>query len=133
IQRDTVKLFGLDGIPRTRDVLNVTWDDQAAEKGGFEHFMLKEIHENSRTVHDTLRGRLTDDDRVILPDVKMTAEAWAKVKRVCMVACGTAYHAGVVGKRQFEELLRRPVETTVASEFRYSDPLVDEETLVVLI
>jgi glucosamine--fructose-6-phosphate aminotransferase (isomerizing) len=133
VTRDSVEVFGLDGEPRERGILTVTWDDQAAEKGGFEHFMLKEIHENPRTVRDTLRGRLTSDDRVVLPDVKMTPEAWAKVKRVCMVACGTAYHAGVVGKRLFEELLKRPVDASVASEFRYSDPLVDEETLVVLI
>ena len=133
VTKDSVDVFGLDGEPRARGILEVTWDDHAAEKGGYEHFMLKEVHENPRTVRDTLRGRLTDDDRVILPDVGMTPEAWAKVKRVCMVACGTAYHAGVVGKRMFEELLRRPVETMVASEFRYSDPLVDEETLVVLI
>jgi len=133
VTKDSVQVFGLDGEPRDRGILNVTWDDQAAEKGGYEHFMLKEIYENPRTVRDTLRGRLTEDDGVILPDVNMTPEAWAKVKRVCMVACGTAYHAGVVGKRMFEELLRRPVETMVASEFRYSDPLVDEETLVVLI
>ena len=133
VTRDRVEVFGLDGEPRERGILDVTWDDQAAEKGGFEHFMLKEIHENPRTVRDTLRGRLTTDDRVILPDVNMSPESWAKVKRVCMVACGTAYHAGVVGKRMFEEMLRRPVEASVASEFRYSDPLVDAETLVVLI
>jgi glucosamine--fructose-6-phosphate aminotransferase (isomerizing) len=133
ITGDSVEVFGLDGSARDRGVLEVTWDDQAAEKGGFEHFMLKEIHENPRTVRDTLRGRLTDDDRVTLPDVNLTKEAWEKITRVQMVACGTAYHAGVVGKRLFEQLLKRPVEATVASEFRYSDPLVDDETLVVLI
>ena len=130
---DSVRVFGLDGSDRERGVFDVTWDDQAAEKGGFDHFMLKEIHEEPRTVRDTLRGRLTPDDRVTLPDVDISPNDWAKVKRIQIVACGTAYHAGVVGKRLFEELLRRPVEASVASEFRYSDPLVDEETLVVLI
>jgi glucosamine--fructose-6-phosphate aminotransferase (isomerizing) len=133
ITRDSIRLFGLDGLPRRREVMNVTWDDQAAEKGGFEHFMLKEIHEGSRTVRDTLRGRLTSDDRVSLPDVKFTPEQWARIRRVSIVACGTAYHAGLVGKRLLEQLLRRPVEATIASEFRYSDPLVDAETLALFI
>src|SRR6185369_4296018 len=78
-------------------------------------------------------GRLTEEDAVVLPDLPFTAEAWAQFRRVAIVGCGTAYHAGVVGKRLFEQLLRRPVEVSVASEFRYSDPLVDSETLVVLI
>jgi glutamine---fructose-6-phosphate transaminase (isomerizing) len=133
ITRDKVEVFGLDGAPRERGVLDVTWDDQAAEKGGFEHFMLKEIHEEPRTVGETLRGRLTADGRVALPDVSFTPEQWAKIRRVSIVACGTAYHAGLVGKRLLEQLLRTPVEAAVASEFRYSDPLVDEETLVLLI
>lgn len=113
--------------------LDITWDDAAAEKGGFDHFMLKEIHEGPRTVRDTLRGRLTDTGEVILPNLPFQPEDWARFRRVAIVGCGTAYHAGVVAKRLFERLLRRPVETSVASEFRYSDPLVDSETLVVLI
>jgi glucosamine--fructose-6-phosphate aminotransferase (isomerizing) len=133
ITRDSVSVFGLDGAPRDRAVLDVTWDDEAAEKGGYEHFMLKEIHEEPRTVRDTLRGHLSADDRVTLPDVRFTPEQWAGIRRVSIVACGTAYHAGLVGKRLFEQLLRRPVEASVASEFRYSDPIVDQETLVVLI
>ncbi len=128
-----VEVFGLDGTRRHRDILDVTWDDQAAEKGGFEHFMLKEIYEEPRTIRDTLRGRLTTDNRVVLPDVRLTAGQWAKIKRVSIVACGTAYHAGLVGKRLLEQLLRQPVDATVASEFRYSDPILDDETLVLLI
>jgi glucosamine--fructose-6-phosphate aminotransferase (isomerizing) len=130
---DMATVFGLDGEPRDRSVMEVTWDDQAAEKGGHDHFMIKEIHEEPKTVRDTLRGRLTADDRVDLPDVNFSAEQWHKIKRVSIVACGTAYHAGLVGKRLLEQLLKRPVEATVASEFRYSDPLVDDETLVLLI
>jgi glucosamine--fructose-6-phosphate aminotransferase (isomerizing) len=133
LTRESVDVFGIDGEPRHRDILDVTWDDQAAEKGGFDHFMLKEIHEEPRTVRDTLRGRLTADDRVVLPDVRFTAEEWHKIRRVSIVACGTAYHAGLVGKRLLEQLLRRPVDATVASEFRYSDPILDDETLVLLI
>ncbi|HSV72594.1 MAG TPA: glutamine--fructose-6-phosphate transaminase (isomerizing) [Chthonomonadales bacterium] len=128
------RLFSLhDGRPIERPVLQVTWDAQAAEKEGFAHFMLKEIHDGPKTVRDTLRGRTTADGRVEVPDVQLTGKQWARVRRVHIVACGTAYHAGLVGKRLMEELLRRPVEATVASEFRYSDPLVDEETLTVLV
>lgn len=133
ITRESVEVFGLDGIPRERPVMEVGWDDAAAEKGGFEHFMRKEIHEETRTVRDTLRGRITADDRVSIPDVAIDVGTWSRIRRVHIVACGTAYHAGMVGKRLFEQLLRRPVEATVASEFRYSDPLVDQETLTLLI
>jgi len=133
IGRDSVEMFDLTGARINREVLEVTWDDAAAEKGGFEHFMLKEIHEEPRTIRDTMRGRLTNDNRVILPDVQLRAEQWNKIRRVSIVACGTAYHAGLVGKRIMEELLRRPVDAEVASEFRYRDPIVDSETLVILI
>src|SRR5579884_542454 len=133
LKPNSVTLTDLHGRPIERTPVEVTWDDAAAEKGGFPHFMLKEIHEGPRTVRDTLRGRLAADGTVSLPDVRLTSEDWAKFRRIAIVACGTAYHAGVVGKRLFEQLLRRPVEVSVASEFRYSDPLVDEETLVILI
>jgi len=133
VRRDSVEVFGLDGVPRVRDALHVDWDDQAAEKDGFEHFMLKEIHEGPRTVRETLRGRLAEDDRVRLPDAGLSPEAWSRVRRLFLVGCGTAYHAGLVGRRLLEQLLRCPVQAEVASEFRYGDPLVDGETLVVLI
>ena len=133
ITPDTVTLTDLHGAPIERLPMEVTWDDAAAEKGGFPHFMLKEIHEGPRTVRATLRGRLAADGKVTLPDVPFTAEDWARFRRVAIVGCGTAYHAGVVGKRLFEHILRRPVEVTVASEFRYGDPIVDAETLVILI
>ena len=133
IKKDSVNLTDFEGRPIVREPLEVTWDDAAAEKGGYAHFMLKEIHEGPRTVRDTLRGRLSDDGKIALPGLNFTAEDWAKFRRVAIVGCGTAYHAGVVGKRLFEQILRRPVEATVASEFRYGDPIVDEETLVVLI
>jgi glucosamine--fructose-6-phosphate aminotransferase (isomerizing) len=133
ITTEGVSVTDLTGQPVLRNVQEVTWDDLAAEKGGYPHFMLKEIYEGPRTVRDTLRGRLTDSDQIVFPDLPFTSADWARFRRVAIVACGTAYHAGVVGKRFFEQLLRRPVEVTVASEFRYSDPLVDSETLVVLI
>ncbi|HLJ55326.1 MAG TPA: glutamine--fructose-6-phosphate transaminase (isomerizing) [Chthonomonadaceae bacterium] len=133
ITRQSVVAMDMDGCLVDRAPLDITWDDAAAEKGGFDHFMLKEIHEGPRTVRDTLRGRLTDDGAVALPSLPFRPEEWRRFRRVAIVGCGTAYHAGVVAKRLFEQLLRRPVETSVASEFRYSDPLVDQETLVVLI
>ena len=133
IGADLVAVTDAQGEAVERVPLDITWDDAAAEKGGFDHFMLKEIHEGPRTVRDTLRGRLTDSGEVILPNLPFQPQDWARFRRVAIVGCGTAYHAGVVAKRLFEHLLRRPVETSVASEFRYSDPLVDAETLVVLI
>ena len=133
ITPDSVTVTNLFGESVSRLPLEVTWDDAAAEKGGYAHFMLKEIYEGPRTVRDTLRGRLTDSGRIDLPGIALTHEQWERFRRVAIVGCGTAYHAGVVGKRLFEQLLRRPVEASVASEFRYSDPLVDAETLVILI
>ena len=130
---DRVEVTNAIGEPVNRVPLEVTWDDAAAEKGGFAHFMLKEIYEGPRTVRDTLRGRLNEGDSISLPGIAFTPADWEKFRRIAIVGCGTAYHAGVVGKRLFEQLLRRPVEASVASEFRYSDPLVDAETLVILI
>lgn len=133
ITQDCVAVTDMDGVPVERTPLEITWDDAAAEKGGYAHFMRKEIYEGPRTVRDTLRGRISEQGKIILPTLPFTADQWSNFRRVTIVGCGTAYHAGVVGKRLFEQLLRRPVEVSVASEFRYSDPLVDEETLVVLI
>ncbi|HZO90491.1 MAG TPA: glutamine--fructose-6-phosphate transaminase (isomerizing) [Chthonomonadaceae bacterium] len=133
ITTEGVAVTDLEGNSLARAVQEITWDDTAAEKGGYPHFMLKEIYEGPRTVCDTLRGRLTETGHVVFPGLPLTAADWARFKRLAIVACGTAYHAGVVGKRLFEQLLRRPVEVSVASEFRYSDPLVDPETLVILI
>lgn len=133
VTANCVQITDMEGHEIVRPVTQVTWDDAAAEKGGYAHFMLKEIHEGPRTIRQTLRGRLTAEGEVYLPDLAFTAEEWKQFRRISIVACGTAYHAGVVGKRLFEEMLRRPVEVNVASEFRYSDPLIDPETLVVLI
>lgn len=133
VSREQAAITDIDGALVDREPIDVTWDDAAAEKGGYEHFMLKEIHEGPRTVRDTLRGRVSDQDTVMLPGIPFSPEEWSRFRRVAIVGCGTAYHAGVVGKRLFENLLRRPVEASVASEFRYSDPLVSEDTLVVLI
>ncbi len=133
ITPDIVTVTDITGAPVLREPLDVTWDDAAAEKGGYPHFMLKEIHEGPRTVRDTLRGRIAESGEIVLPDLNFTSAQWAGLQRIAIVACGTAYNAGMVGKRMFEQMLRRPTEVSIASEFRYSDPLVDEGTLVVLI
>ncbi len=130
---ERIGITDLHGVPVLRFPIEVTWDDAAAEKDGYEHFMLKEIHEGPRTVRDTLRGRMAGKGRVELPGVAFTPQEWAGFQRFVIVGCGTAYHAGVVGKRLFEQLLHRPVETAVASEFRYSEPILDAQTLVILV
>jgi glucosamine--fructose-6-phosphate aminotransferase (isomerizing) len=133
VRRSGAAISDLDGRPLERNAQDITWDDTAAEKGGYPHFMLKEIYDSPRTVRETLRGRITDSNEVVFPGLPFSPEDWARFRRITIVGCGTAYHAGVVGKRLFEQLLRRPVEAAIASEFRYSDPLVDADTLVVLI
>ncbi len=117
----------------TKEVFNVEWDVVAAEKEGFEHFMLKEIHEQPKAIRDTLRSRITADGLVNLAELNLAEDEIWQLKKVVMVACGTAYHAGLVGKYVFEKLLRLPVEVDVASEFRYRNPLLGEDTLVVVI
>jgi len=122
------------GQSREKPVFEVTWDAVAAERGGFTHFMLKEIHEQPRVLRETMSGRIAADDcRVLLPDTGLTADYLRSLNKVAIVACGTAYHAGVVGKYVMEKLARVPVEVDIASEFRYRDPLLDERTLVVVI
>ncbi|MBS3886370.1 MAG: glutamine--fructose-6-phosphate transaminase (isomerizing) [Dethiobacter sp.] len=117
----------------TKEVFNVEWDVVAAEKEGFEHFMLKEIHEQPKAIRDTLRSRITADGLVNLAELNLAEDEIWQLRKVVMVACGTAYHAGLVGKYVFEKLLRLPVEVDVASEFRYRNPLLGEDTLVVVI
>ncbi|MDE2126898.1 MAG: glutamine--fructose-6-phosphate transaminase (isomerizing) [Armatimonadetes bacterium] len=132
ISRDQVTITDWYGEPVERAVTEITWDDAAAEKGGCAHFMLKEIYEEPRTVANALRGRVMGSS-ISLDELPFTDRDWRRFKRLAIVGCGTAYHAGVVGKRLFEELLRVPVETTIASEFRYSEPIVDDETLLIVI
>ncbi|CAA7600353.1 glutamine-fructose-6-phosphate transaminase (isomerizing) [Acididesulfobacillus acetoxydans] len=127
-----VKITDFQGNPREKEVFEVKWDAVAAEKGGYEHFMLKEIHEQPRALKDTLLGRLTDYG-VELQEVDLTAAEVNQFHKVYIVACGTASHAGLVGKNLIERWARMPVEVDIASEFRYRRPLIDEHTLVVVI
>jgi glucosamine--fructose-6-phosphate aminotransferase (isomerizing) len=133
IGRDTVRITTLDGTPIERPPLKVTWDVGSAEKGGYEHFMRKEIHEQPATIRDTMRGRVTAEDRVELPELGLSPEKLQQFEWVYLVACGTAYHAGLVAKQFFEKRLRIPVEADLASEFRYRDPVITDKTLVIVI
>ena len=111
---------------------HIDWDVDAAEKGGYDHFMLKEIYEQPAAVRRAITGRIRDG-RVVLSDLTMTDGDIRDIGRICIVACGSSYHVGMVGKYTLERLLRRPVEVSLASEFRYSDPLVGEGDLVIVI
>jgi glutamine---fructose-6-phosphate transaminase (isomerizing) len=134
VTKDSVWVMDRDGKPVTKKVFEVNWDAQAAEKGGYEHFMLKEIFEQPKALRDTMVGRLAkDDSQVELPELNLTKEELANIKRIYITACGTAYHAGMVGKYIIERLARIPVEVDVASEFRYRSPLVDDQTLVIVV
>lgn len=132
LTKDRVILTDLEGREIRRDAYRVEWDLQTAEKGGFEHFMLKEIFEQPRAYRDTMSPRI-DGDRVVLPEIGMTPDAIRAIRRIHIVACGTAYHAGLVGKRVIEQLTRIPVETDVASEYRYRNPIVGPDTLVIVV
>jgi glucosamine--fructose-6-phosphate aminotransferase (isomerizing) len=130
ITAEGVELIG--GDPEI-EVLHVDWDLTAAEKGGYEDFMLKEIFEQPRSIRETLRGRLADDGTVQLSELAMSAQDASALDRVYIVACGTSFHAGLVAKSLIEKWARIPVEIQVASEFRYNDPIIDDTTLVVAI
>jgi glucosamine--fructose-6-phosphate aminotransferase (isomerizing) len=131
VTRNSVSVENGHG-PIEKQIYHVNWDAVAAEKEGYDHFMLKEIHEQPKAIRETLRGRL-NEGKVILEELSITPEQAQSFRKVVMVACGTAYHAGLVGKYVFEKLLRLPVEVDVASEFRYRDPLIGPDTLVVVI
>lgn len=133
VTKDDIKIFDEDGNRVKRDVFHVTWDADAAEKGGYEHFMLKEIHEQPKGLEDTLNKRLKDGNIINLDGINMTKKDIEGFNKVYIVACGTAYHAGLVGKAAIEKMAWIPVEVDVASEFRYRDPFVDESTLFIAI
>lgn len=134
LTREGVTLTTLDGEPVEPKVMEVNWDPGQAERGGYPHFMLKEIHEQPQAIRDTLMGRLTEDgSAVMLPEVKMTPEEVQAIRKVAIVACGTASHAGLVGRYLIEKLAGIPVEWDIASEYRYRDPMADAHTLFVAI
>ena len=123
-----------DGNTVTRKPTHITWDASAAEKNGFPHFMLKEIHEQPQTILDTMRGRYSyEAGEADLPDIGLSPKQFAEVGRIWIVACGTSWHAGQVGKYLLEEMVRAPVQVDIASEFRYRDPLIEKGDLFITI
>ncbi|HPX68945.1 MAG TPA: glutamine--fructose-6-phosphate transaminase (isomerizing) [Bacillota bacterium] len=134
IEKDRISFFDESGREVGKEVFEVNWDVAAAEKGGFEHFMIKEIHEQPKAVKDTMTSRVLPDSAGIkLDDIKLTKEELQNFNKIFMIACGTAYHACMVGKYAIEKLARIPVEVEIASEFRYRDPIVDEKTLTIIV
>lgn len=129
---DSVKIYNTDREEIKKEIFRVNWDVSAAEKGGYEHFMMKEIEEQPKALRDTISPRIKDG-KIVLDDVSLTAEDIAKLRKIHIVACGSAYHVGVVGKYTIERLCRIPVEVEVASEFRYHDPIISEGDLVIVI
>lgn len=130
----TVKLETLEGSPVQPEIHTIAWDPIAAEKGEYRHFMQKEIHEQVRSLTDTLAGRVNfDEGKVRLPHLNLTAEKARKINKIIITACGTAAYAGQVGEVLIERIARIPVETVIASELRYSDPIIDENTVVLAI
>lgn len=132
LTRDNVVILDAENRAVKRDVFQVEWDAEAAEKGGFDHFMLKEIFEQPEAFRKTLTGRI-HNGRVKLDELNFTKEQVDGWKKIFIVACGTAYHSGLIGKPLIEEFTKIPTEVDIASEFRYRDPLVDKDTLVIVI
>jgi glutamine---fructose-6-phosphate transaminase (isomerizing) len=131
LTREGVRVSSLDGQMVTKDIRHVTWDPIMAEKGGYKHFMLKEIFEQPRAVLDTFRGRVLPETGDAALDLGHAAHALAQARRVLLVACGTSWHAALIGKYMIEEMARIPVEVDYGSEFRYRQPVLDEHTLFV--
>lgn len=129
----SVKIYNAERREVHREVFNVTWDADAAEKEGYDHFMLKEIHEQPKGIRNTITRRMDEEGNIVLDGIRMTKEEIENFNKVYIVACGTAYHAGLIGKTVIETLAGISVEVDVASEFRYRDPFVDENTLFIAI
>jgi glucosamine--fructose-6-phosphate aminotransferase (isomerizing) len=129
-----VQLTDFDGAPVVRQVTHVLWDHIAAEKGGYKHFMLKEIFEQPRAVRDTTLGRVAHETgRIYLDEMDITPDEFTRFRQVKIIACGTSWHAALAGKFMIEKLARLPVEVDYGSEFRYRDPIIDDDTLTVVI
>ncbi|MBE7037382.1 MAG: glutamine--fructose-6-phosphate transaminase (isomerizing) [Ruminococcaceae bacterium] len=131
LEKDKVTLFDENKNEIKKDVYKVTFDDTAAQKGGFDHFMLKEIYEQPKAIKDTLAGRVIPKERIVLDNIDK--DAFQNIERIFIVACGTAYHAGLIGKNAIERLSGVPVDVDIASEFRYRNPILTKNTLVMVI
>lgn len=132
LTKDQITFYNIDKEELEKESTRIEWDVNAAEKGGYEHFMLKEINEQPKAVRDTLNPRIRDG-RIVIEELGMTDEEIAAIRKIYIVACGSAYHTGVTSKYVFEGLARIPVEVDLASEFRYRNPILDEGTLVIVV
>ena len=132
LTEEAIEFFNSDGEPITKESKAIEWDINAAEKGGYEHFMLKEMYEQPKTVRDTLNPRIKENG-IVIEELGMCAEEIQKINRIHIVACGSAYHTGVTAKYILEGLARIPVEVDLASEFRYRDPILNPNDLVIII
>ncbi|SDX93376.1 glutamine--fructose-6-phosphate transaminase (isomerizing) [Paenibacillus sp. CF384] len=134
LTKNGVELMTTEGEFISKEIFHVDWDLVTAEKAGFDHFMLKEIYEQPKAYRDTMMGRISDDGRSVeLNEIGMTADEIRAIRKIHIVACGTAMHAGLVGKTVLESLARIPVETDVASEYRYRSPIITPDTLVIVV
>jgi len=133
ITPDSIEITDVHGAKVPVREYEITWDKEAAQKGGFAHFMLKEIFDQPKAIADTLIGRLSDNNQIQLDELHMTEAEIKRIKRISVIACGTAYHAGMVAKYAIEKWAKIPVDVEIASEYRYRDPIVDEDSLVVAI
>ena len=133
LEKNDITLMKLDGTLIEKEVYEVDWDVAAAEKEGYDHFMLKEIYEQPKALRDTLSPRVSKDNTIKLDDIRLTKEDLEKINRVYIVACGTAYHAGLLGRTLIEKYAKIPVIIDVASEFRYGEPFIDEKTLMIVV
>lgn len=132
LKKDSLRFFSVDEEELTKESASIDWDADAAEKSGYEHFMLKEMYEQPKTITDTISPRIKGND-IVIEELNMTEEELQAVKKIHIVACGSAYHAGVTGKYVLEGLARIPVEVDVASEFRYRNPILEEGAMVIVI
>jgi glutamine---fructose-6-phosphate transaminase (isomerizing) len=132
LTQDEIKLVDRDGRHLALSPIYITWDVAAAERGGYEHFMLKEIHEQPDVIRNSLAGRLSDTDAIKLEGL-FSDSVWHEIDRVNIIACGTAYHAGLMGKHLFEKLLRLPTDVYYSSEFRYGDPVLSQKSLAIFV
>lgn len=132
LKRDSMEFFNVDEDSIEKEPVRIEWDVNAAEKGGYEHFMLKEMNEQPKAVMDTFSPRIKDG-RIVIEELGMTDEDIRRIDKIMIVACGSAYHTGVTSKYIFEDLARIPVEVDLASEFRYRRPILNDRTLVIVI
>lgn len=132
LKKDSASFYNIDLEEQTKELVTVDWDMEAAEKGGYEHFMLKEIYEQPKAVRDTISPRIRDG-KIVLDELEMTDEEISALRKIYIIACGSAYHVGFTGKYVIEQLARIPVEVDLASEFRYRNPIIEPDSLAIIV